>query len=108
MAVSDEYLTYVLDQLGAWGKVQARKMFGGVGLYRDSKMFGLIADDVAYLKVDDSNREAFEDAGSSPFKPFPDKPTTMSYFAIPPDVLECPEELAQWAERSLAIQMKKK
>jgi len=29
-------------------------MFGGAGLYRDGKMFGLIADDVAYLKADDS------------------------------------------------------
>lgn len=104
MAVSEEFLDYVLDQFSAWGQVNARKMFGGVGLYRDGKMFGLIADDVAYLKVDDSNRSAFEQAGSCPFKPFPDKPTTMSYFEIPPDVLESPDDLVQWAERSLAIQ----
>ena len=57
MAVSEEFLAYVLDQFARWGQVNARKMFGGVGLYRDSKMFGLIADDVAYLKVDESNRE---------------------------------------------------
>ena len=108
MAVSEEFLEYVLDQFSGWGQVNARKMFGGAGLYRDGKMFGLVADDVAYLKVDDSNRDAFEQAGSCPFKPFPDKPTTMSYFEIPPDVLESPEDLAQWAERSLAIQKGKK
>lgn len=108
MSISDEFLDYVLDQLSAWGKVTARKMFGGAGLYRDGKMFGLIADDVAYLKVDDSNRKAFEQAGSSPFKPYPDKPTTMPYFEIPPDVLEDPNELIKWAKRSLAIQTKKK
>lgn len=107
MAVSDEFLDYVLDQFSHWGEVTARRMFGGVGLYRDGKMFGLVADDVAYLKVDDSNREAFEKAGSGPFKPFPDKPTTMSYFEIPPDVLESPDELIQWANRSLTIQKKK-
>jgi len=107
MAVSNEFLDYVLDQFSAWAEVSARKMFGGVGLYREGKMFGLIADDVAYLKVDDSNREAFEQAGSCPFKPYPDKPTTMSYFEIPPDVLESPDELIQWAKRSLAIQKKK-
>ena len=106
MAVSDEFLEFVLDQFARWGEVTARKMFGGVGLYRDGKMFGLIADDVAYLKVDDSNREAFAQAGSGPFKPFPDRPTTMSYFEIPPDVLESPDELIQWAQRSLAIQQK--
>jgi len=108
MPISDEFLEYVLDQLADWGKVRARRMFGGAGLYRDGKMFGLIADDVAYLKVDESNRKAFERAGSSPFKPYADKPTTMSYFEIPPDVLEDPTELIKWAKRSLAIQTRKK
>ncbi len=104
MPLSEEFTAYVLDQLSAWGGVSARKMFGGAGLYRDGKMFGLIADDVAYLKVDDSNREGFERAGSGPFKPYPDKPTSMSYYEVPPEVLEDPEAFVEWAERSLAIQ----
>jgi DNA transformation protein len=108
MSVSDEFIEYVLDQFSQWGNVTARKMFGGAGLYRDGKMFGLIADDVAYLKVDDSNRKDFVEAGSSPFKPYPDKATTMSYFEVPPDVLDDPEELVKWAEQSLAIQKRKK
>jgi len=82
-------------------------MFGGAGLYRDGKMFGLIADDVAYLKVDDSNRDKFIRAGSAPFKPYPDKPTSMSYYEVPPEVLEQPEELVEWAQQSVAIQMRK-
>jgi len=108
MSVSDEFVEYVLDQLSRWGGVTSRKMFGGAGLYRDGKMFGLIADDAAYLKVDDSNRKDFVEAGSSPFKPYPDKPMTMSYFEVPPDVLDDPEELMRWAERSLAVQKRKK
>ena len=108
MSVSDEFLEYVLDQLSQWGNVTARRMFGGVGIYRDGKMFGLIADDIVYLKVDDSNREDFVKAGSSPFKPYPDKPTSMSYFEAPPNVLDQPEELIKWSERSLSIQLKKK
>ena len=108
MSVSEEFLAYILDQLSSWGGVTARKMFGGAGLYRDGKMFGLVADDVAYLKVDDSNRGDFEAVGSSPFRPYPDKPTSMSYFEVPPDVLERPEELIEWAQRSLAIQKRRK
>jgi DNA transformation protein and related proteins len=107
MPVSDEFLEYVLDQLARFGDVSARRMFGGAGLYLDGAMFGLVAADAAYLKADDSNRQDFLDAGSGPFKPYPDKPTTMSYFEIPADVLENPEELANWARRSLAIQKKK-
>jgi len=108
MAVSDEFTDYVIDQLSAWGEVSARKMFGGAGLYCDGTMFGLIADDVAYLKVDDSNRAEFAAAGSSAFQPFPDKNVTMSYYEIPADVLEDRNELAGWAERSLAIARKSK
>jgi DNA transformation protein len=110
MPLSDEFIDYVIDQLSAWGDVSARKMFGGAGLYCDGVMFGLIADDVAYLKVDDSNREDFVKAGSSPFNPYPDKvkTTVMSYYEIPADVLEDPPVLARWAERSLAIARKRK
>ena len=108
MAVSDTFLEYISDQLSTWGEVTTRKMFGGAGLYRDSKMFALIADDVAYLKVDDSNREKFLEAGSSPFQPYPEKPNTMPYYEVPPDILENPEELVSWAKESLAIQKNKK
>jgi len=108
MSVSDEFIEFMIDQFSPWCQVNARRMFGGVGLYCDGKMFGLIADDVAYLKVDDSNRKRFVEAGSSPFKPYPDKPTTMSYYEIPPEILDDPEELMIWAEQSLAIQKTKR
>jgi DNA transformation protein len=110
MAVSDEFLDYVVDQLEVWGEVSARKMFGGAGLYCDGFMFGLIADDVAYLKVDDSNRVDFVKAGSSAFNPYPekDKSVVMSYYEIPADVLEDAELLGEWAERALAVARKKK
>ncbi len=108
MAVSDAFLEYMSDQLSTWGGVTSRKMFGGAGLYRDGKMFALIADDVAYLKVDDSNREKYLKAGSSPFQPYPDKPNTMPYYEIPPDVLEDPNELISWSKEALDIQLSKK
>ena len=108
MAVSDEFADYVVDQLAGWGRVSVRRMFGGAGLYCEGTMFGLIADDVAYLKVDDSNRGDFLKAGSSAFRPYPDKATLMSYFEIPADVLEDRNRLAAWARRSLAIARKKK
>ncbi len=108
MGVSDDFLEYVVEQLALLGHVTVRKMFGGAGLYCDGKMFGLVADDVPYLKVDDSNRDDFVKAGSGPFVPFPDKAVAMSYYEIPADVLEDPAVLAQWARRSLDIARKKK
>lgn len=107
MPVSDEFVDFVIDQLAAWDEVTARRMFGGAGLYCDGVMFGLIADDVAYLKVDDSNRDDFIEAGSSPFRPYPDRTVTLSYYAIPADVLEDRDELAKWARRALSIAIAK-
>ena len=107
MPVTDEFLQYVMDQLSEWGGVTIRKMFGGAGLYRDGRMFGLVADDVAYLKVNDSNRGEYEKAGSSPFKPYSSRNMIMPYYEIPADIMEQPDELIEWAKRSLAISVKK-
>lgn len=104
MAVSAEFLEYVMDLFHDWGGVTARKMFGGAGLYRDGKMFGLIADDVFYLKVDDTNRRKYIESGSAPFAPYPDKSTIMSYYEVPPDILETPAQITDWAKKSLEIQ----
>jgi DNA transformation protein len=108
MGVSDEFVDYVVEQLSGWGEVSVRRMFGGAGLYREGTMFGVLAEDVAYLKVDDSNREDFVRAGSAPFEPYPDKikTTIRTYYEIPAEVMEDPAVLAQWAQRSWAIARK--
>ena len=110
MAVSDEFVDYVVEQLAAWDAVSVRRMFGGAGLYRGGAMFAVIADDIVYLKVDDSNRDDFLRAGSAPFEPYPDKikTTIRTYYEIPADILEDPDELARWAQRSWLIAHKKK
>lgn len=108
MSVSNSFLEYILDQLSEWGNVTIRRMFGGAGLYRDGKMFALVANDVVYLKVDETNRDKYISAGSSPLKPFPKRPTVLSYYEVPGEVLEDPEELLEWAEESLIIQKKSK
>ncbi|MDZ8119509.1 TfoX/Sxy family protein [Pontiella agarivorans] len=108
MSVSNEFLEYVLDQFREWGDVSLRKMFGGAGLFREGKMFGLVADDAVYLKVDDSNREKYEAAGSAPFHPWEDQPMIMSYWELPADILEDRDALPEWAAEAFEIQLKKK
>ena len=110
MGVSQEFVEYVVEQLSGWGEVSVRRMFGGAGLYREGAMFAVLAEDVAYLKVDDSNREDFVRAGSAPFEPYPDKikTTIRTYYEIPAEVLENAAELAQWAQRSWLVARKRK
>ena len=101
LVVSNDYLEFVLEQLEPAGEVAARKMFGGVGLYLEGMFFALIADDVLYLKVDDTNRCDYETEGMGPFQPYKDKPTTMSYYEVPVEVLEDREQLKEWADKAL-------
>lgn len=107
MSVSNNFLDYILDQLSMWGNVSVKRMFGGAGLYRDGKMFGLVSHNVVYLKVDDTNREKFLVRGASPFKPFPNRPTILSFYELPEEILESPDEFIKWAKESLSIQKKR-
>jgi DNA transformation protein and related proteins len=93
---------FVLDQLAELGEVTSRRMFGGIGLYCDAVFFGIVARDELYLKVDDTTRGEYERAGMAPFKPYPGRPMTMQYYAVPVGVLESAAELVRWARRSVA------
>src|ERR1700683_3017944 len=66
MRSSKAFRDFVLDQLSGVPDVLARAMFGGSACTRDV-FFGIIATDILYLKVDDSNRREYEAAGSRAF-----------------------------------------
>jgi DNA transformation protein len=102
MAVSADYLAYVIDQCAPFAKVSPRRMFGGIGLYLDELFFGVIDDDVLYLKVDDSNRDQYIARRCKAFQPTADM-TSMNYYQVPPEVLEDSDELKMWVRKSHAI-----
>jgi DNA transformation protein and related proteins len=101
MPVSDGYLTFVLDQLRpVVADVRARRMFGGIGLYAADLFFGIIDDDVLYLKVDDATRGDYEARGMPAFRPHDGAPS-MNYSQLPEEILEEQESLRQWTSRAL-------
>jgi DNA transformation protein len=101
--VTDAFKSFVLDRLEDLGEVTPRAMFGAIGLYRRGVFFGIVAGDVLYLKVDDVTRPAFERASMAAFKPYPDRPGTMQYYAVPTNVLESATDLVEWARRAVAV-----
>jgi len=107
VTVSAEQLAWIADQLSELGPVTTRRMFGGAGLYFDGVMFGLVDDDVCYFKADDASRQDYVARGCAAFRPSPGK-ASMSYFAVPDDVLEDPTELAEWASRAVEAARAKK
>ena len=108
MAISEDYLAYVVDQLSEFGEVEVKRMFGGAGLFRDGLMFGKIGGDVFRLKVDEHNQKDYEERGMKPFYS-EKKKKGMPYWEVPADVLEDRKVLAKWAVKSYeaAVRAKK-
>ena len=104
MATNMDFADEAIERLSRVASgIRGRKMFGGVGIYSGEIFFALVAYDRLWFKVDDSNRGDFEARGMKPFQPFPDRPMTMSYYELPPDLLDDSDSLRVWAARSIAI-----
>jgi DNA transformation protein and related proteins len=103
MRAPDKQTAYLLELLAPIGPVAARRMFGGVGLFHNGTMFGLIARDELFLKVGDTNRPAYEAAGEAPFT-YETKNGTHtlgSYWRCPPDLLDDAETFKKWARQAI-------
>lgn len=91
------------------GGVSFRKMFGGLGVFRDSLMFALVARDVLYFKADDTTRGRFEAEGSGPFiYGAKDGPRSTSYWRAPERLFDEPDEFRDWATTAFAVAERKK
>jgi DNA transformation protein and related proteins len=100
---SADFVDLCLELLAPAGKVRARRMFGGHGIYTDDLFIAIVAFDRLYLKVDASTRPQFEAAGCQPFVyEGKARPIEMSYWTVPAEALESPAEMLPWAR--LAIQ----
>ena len=66
MVASDSFAEFLREQLASLGRVTMRRMFGKTGVFCDGVMFGMVTDNMLYLRVDDHNRAAFKEAESFP------------------------------------------
>ena len=93
-----EFVDHLKEIFSTFGDVHARRMFGGVGLFHNDLMIGLVADDVLYLKADKESSELFANKGLSAFEYVKNgKPMQMSYFLAPEEIFDEPEEARRWA-----------
>jgi DNA transformation protein and related proteins len=96
---------FILDQLSALGKVDARPMFGGAGFYHAGDFFGILFKDRLYFRVSDETIGAYRKRGMKPFAPFKNRGTSKRYYEVPADVIESPDELVRWAKQAVATRL---
>ncbi len=109
MAKRNEFVDYLLELVAPAGGITSRAMFGGHGIYRDGLIFGIVIDDVFYLKVDDVNRGEFEARGLEPFlfeSKNKAKKVAMSYYQCPEDAMESPAMMREWAHGAVAAALR--
>jgi DNA transformation protein len=102
----DSFKDFVLDQLRGLDDVEARRMFGGYGLYRDETFFGIVHKGRLYFKVDERSASAYRKRKMKPFRPNP-KQTLKSYYQVPVEILEDADELCEWAKTATGCQNRK-
>ena len=98
MTTDRDFINYLLELLAPLDGVSAKRMFGGYGLFRDGLMFGLVADDTLYFKVDAQSVARFTERELEPFTYVKaGKPMPMSYYRAPEETLDSSDDMCEWA-----------
>lgn len=96
-----EFVDNLHEVFAGFGTVQTRRMFGGYGVYHDGLMFGLVADEVLYLKADRESAPAFVELGLPPFEyEKQGRKIKMSYYLAPEAIFDDPGVASEWAARA--------
>ena len=110
MAISredQEFCDYVVGLCQLIGPVYSKRMFGGFGVFLDDLMFGLINDNVFYLKVDLDSRKEFEDLDLLPFSyQRQGKEMSLGYLQAPEEALESSELMMLWANKGFGAALR--
>lgn len=103
MVASDSFAEFLREQLAPLGRVTVRRMFGKAGVFCDGVMFGMVTDNMLYLRLDEHNRPAFEEALSFPLLSYEKKGATidLSFCRAPERLFDEPDELVAWARLAL-------
>ncbi|MGZ5906129.1 MAG: TfoX/Sxy family protein [Reyranella sp.] len=104
MVASDSFAEFLREQLAPLGRITMRRMFGKTGVFCGGVMFGMVTDNMLYLRVDGHNRAAFKEAESAPPLSYEKKGNTidLSFWRAPERLFDEPDELVRWAQLALA------
>ena len=102
MRVKSSLASYVAEQLASLGRVSSRAIFGGVGIFVDDRLLGIVIDEKVYLHTDPGNLDSYVSRGMPQFKPYPNAfDLTTDHHQVPAEVVQDAEQLKAWGQRAL-------
>ena len=103
-----DFIAYLHELLDPFGRMRAKAMFGGWGVYLDEIIVGIVVDGRLYLKTDAENQAEFAAAGCAPFVyNSPNGPMTMSYWSAPDDAMDSSDAMAPWVRSAKSAALRK-
>jgi len=104
LVASDGFAEFLREQLTPLGHLTMRRMFGKTGVFCNGLMFGMVADDTLYVRVDDDNKSVFKEAESAPPLNYEKQGQTidLAFWRVPERLLDEPDELVTWSRAALA------
>jgi len=104
MVASADYASFLRDQLAPLGPITVRRMFGKSGVFCDGVMFGMVAENILYFRVDSQNRAGFKEAEEYPSLSYVKngRAIDLSFWRAPDRLFDDHQELIAWARAALA------
>lgn len=102
MAYDEKQAEYVTKQLESFGEFETKKMFGGLGYFRDGRMFGAIMHGAFRLKGDNETAKDYAPYGFGKHK-IPGKKMEMPYYQVPEEILKNKKKLKVWADKAHTV-----
>jgi DNA transformation protein len=91
------------ELFASFGMVAVRRMFGGLGVFADGLMFGLVAGGELYLKADDLTVPKLVAEKSEPFVyKSKGREVALSYWRLPERLYDEPDDFAVFARDAFA------
>ena len=101
MALSEDYKTFILDQLPGFGAFEIKNQFGGTALLSEGVAFAKIKHDKLWLKVDNTNIDDFVKHSMPQYTYGKDGSRKLNFYEAPCEIIEDRDQLVKWAKKSL-------
>jgi len=104
MALGDADVERATELFEGVGDITTRKMFGGLGLYTEGRIFAvMMSDGTVRLKGQGAMIDRFEELGMDrwTYQRPGQKPAAMPYWALPEEMLDDPDAASRLALEAL-------